>query len=30
MGPGEIIFNQNDTDSRIYFILKGEVELFVK
>ncbi|EAR98954.3 cation channel family protein (macronuclear) [Tetrahymena thermophila SB210] len=26
-GPGQIIFNQNDYDNRLYFILKGEVQL---
>ncbi|KAL4480490.1 hypothetical protein ABPG72_022245 [Tetrahymena utriculariae] len=26
-GPSQIIFNQNDYDNRLYFILKGEVQL---
>ncbi|KAL4480488.1 hypothetical protein ABPG72_022243 [Tetrahymena utriculariae] len=28
-GPGQIIFNQNDLDNRIYFILKGKVQLSI-
>ncbi|EAR98955.2 cyclic nucleotide-binding domain protein (macronuclear) [Tetrahymena thermophila SB210] len=28
-GPGQIIFNQNDLDSKIYFILKGKVQLSI-
>ncbi|KAL4465096.1 hypothetical protein ABPG73_022593 [Tetrahymena malaccensis] len=26
-GPGQIIFNENDCDNRIFYILKGEVQL---
>ncbi|KAL4480489.1 hypothetical protein ABPG72_022244 [Tetrahymena utriculariae] len=26
-GPGQIIFNQNDCDNRLYYILKGQVQL---
>ncbi|EAR98948.2 cyclic nucleotide-binding domain protein (macronuclear) [Tetrahymena thermophila SB210] len=26
-GPGQIIFNQNDCDNRLFYILKGEVQL---
>jgi CRP-like cAMP-binding protein len=29
-GPGEIIYNENDEDDKIYFLLKGEIELFVE
>lgn len=29
-GPGEIIFNKNDRDNRVYFLVKGNVELFLE
>lgn len=25
-GPGEVIFEQEDQDSRIFFLMKGEIE----
>jgi len=28
--PGEIVFSCNETDNRIFFINKGEVELFLE
>lgn len=28
--PGEIIFTYNECDNRIFFINKGEVELFLE
>lgn len=28
IGPGENIFKEGDNDSRIYFVIKGEVELY--
>ncbi len=30
IGPGENIYKEGDNDSRIFFIIKGEVELVVK
>ena len=29
-GPGEIVFNKGSNDKRLYFIKKGEIELFDK
>lgn len=29
LGPGEIIYNQNDMDDKLYFVIKGEVETFI-
>ena len=29
-GPGEIIYNKKDYDDKLYFLLKGEIELFVE
>ena len=29
-GPGEIIYNEKDQDDKLYFLLKGEIELFVE
>ncbi len=28
-GPGEIIFNTNDNDKKMYFIVKGNVDIFL-
>ena len=28
--PGEIIYKLNENDKKIYFILKGEIQLFVE
>ena len=29
-GPGEIVFNKGSNDKRLYFIKKGDIELFDK
>ena len=29
LGPGEILFQENDRDTNLYFNLGGELELFV-
>jgi CRP-like cAMP-binding protein len=29
-GPGEIIYNRNDLDDRIFFVIKGEVETYTE
>lgn len=28
LSPGEIIFNKNEIDSRVIFVLKGKIEYF--
>lgn len=28
-GPGELIYSQDEFDGKIYFIIKGKVELFI-
>jgi CRP-like cAMP-binding protein len=27
--PGEIIFNKEDSDKKLYYIVKGQIELFM-
>ena len=29
-GPGEVIYYQNETDCKIYFLVKGKAELYIK
>ena len=29
-GPGEIIFKKGETDKKIFFIVKGSVELYME
>jgi CRP-like cAMP-binding protein len=29
-GPGEIIYNSNERDDKLYFVIKGEVETFIE
>ena len=29
-GPGEIIYNEKDIDDKLYFLMKGEIELFIE
>jgi len=29
LGPGEILFNQGEIDMRLFYIIKGEIELFI-
>lgn len=29
LGPGEILFHKNDQDSRLFFVHRGEIELFL-
>lgn len=28
--PGEIIYNQNEIDNKVFFVIKGVIELFCK
>lgn len=28
LGPGEILFNKNEIDTKIFFLLKGKLEFF--
>lgn len=28
-GPGEVIFKQGESDKKLFYIVKGEVELFI-
>lgn len=28
-GPGDVIFKKNDIDTRLLYIVKGEIEFFV-
>lgn len=28
LSPGEILFNKNDTDAKLVFIIKGKIEFF--
>lgn len=29
LGPGEILFNRNDLDTKLFYIYKGQMEIFI-